>query len=53
MKLHMADTLLYRARLFHDRAALDAAATLMEETGYHPRDEELADAREALNHPQS
>lgn len=53
MKLHMADILLHRARLFSDRAALEAAARLIEETGYHRRDEELADAREALNHPQS
>jgi len=51
MKLHMADTLLYRARLFRDRAALDAAAKLIEETGYHRRDAELADARAALTHP--
>ena len=51
MKLHMADILLHRARLFRDRAALEAAAKLIEETGYHRRDEELADAREALNHP--
>ena len=51
MKLHMADTLLNRARLFRDRAALTAAAKLIKETGYHRRDGELADAREALNHP--
>jgi hypothetical protein len=48
MRLHMADILLHRARLFRDRVALEAAARLIEETGYHRRDEELADAREAL-----
>lgn len=47
MKLHMTDIHLYRARLFRDTNALDAAAALIEETGYHRRDEELADAREA------
>ncbi|MCI0348716.1 MAG: DUF1552 domain-containing protein, partial [Acidobacteriales bacterium] len=51
MKLHMADILLHRARLFRDRAALGAAARLIEETGYHRRDDELADAREALGSP--
>jgi len=50
MKLHMADIHLHRARLFRDRAALDAAAKLIEETGYHRRDAELVDARKALNH---
>jgi hypothetical protein len=48
MKLHMADILLHRARLFRDAEALEAAARLIEETVYHRRDEELADAREAL-----
>jgi len=48
MKLHMADIHLHRVRLFRDHAALDAAAKLIEETGYHRRDGELADAREAL-----
>ncbi|MGH8590198.1 MAG: hypothetical protein ACREXX_13010 [Gammaproteobacteria bacterium] len=52
MKLHMADILLHRARLFRDRAALEGASKLIAETGYHRRDAELADAREALNHPQ-
>jgi len=55
MKLHMADIHLYRARLFGRReypwespqADLDEAARLIEETGYHRRDEELTDAREA------
>jgi len=41
MKLHMTDVLLYRARLFRDRSARDHAAALVEETGYHRRDEEL------------
>ena len=50
MKLHMADILLHRARLFRDRAALDAAAKLIEETGYHRRDDELRDAQEAARH---
>jgi hypothetical protein len=53
MKLHLADILLHRARLFRDRTVLDAAARLIEETGYHRRDEEIADAREALNHRQT
>ena len=62
MKLHMVDIHLYRARLFGGKkdeagrikypwdspqADLDEAARLIEETGYHRRDEELADAREA------
>ena len=48
MKLHMVNIHLHSARLFRDRAALDAAAKLIEETGYHRRDEELRDAHEAL-----
>ena len=51
MKLHMADIHLHRARLFRDHKALEAAARLIEETGYHRRDEELADARKALETP--
>ncbi|NOT00101.1 MAG: AAA family ATPase [Phycisphaerales bacterium] len=47
MRLFMADVQLHRARLFRDRAALDEAARLIDETGYHRRDEELADARAA------
>ncbi|UCD51227.1 MAG: toll/interleukin-1 receptor domain-containing protein [Phycisphaerales bacterium] len=56
MKLFMVDIHLYRARLFgkvkeypwdSPQADLDEAARLIEETGYHRRDEELADAREA------
>ena len=40
-KLHMADILLHRACFFRDRAVLETAARLIEETGYHRRDEEL------------
>jgi len=47
MKLFMADIHLYRARFFRDRAALEAAAALIKETGYHRRDEQLADLKEA------
>ena len=47
MKLHMADVLLYRARLFRDREALVEARKLIEECGYWRRKEELADAEEA------
>ena len=62
MKLHMADILLYRARLFGSlkcevrsvkypweslQADLAAARKLIEQCGYHRRDEELADAEEA------
>lgn len=48
MRLHMADILLHRARLFRDSEALKQAADLIEETGYHRRDEELADARQVM-----
>jgi hypothetical protein len=63
MQLHMADIHLYRARLFGSlkfevrsvkypwespQADLAAARTLIEQCGYHRRDEELADAEEAL-----
>ncbi|HUT47328.1 MAG TPA: tetratricopeptide repeat protein [Sedimentisphaerales bacterium] len=44
MRLHMADVLLYKARLFRDKAALAEAAKLIDKCGYHRRDEELADA---------
>ena len=47
MKLYMADIQLYRARFFRDPEALKAAASLIAETGYHRRDEELAYAHEA------
>jgi hypothetical protein len=47
MRLHMADILLYRARLFHDKAALEGARTLIEKHGYHRRDAELEDAARA------
>src|SRR5204863_8471345 len=48
MRLHMADILLTRARLFRDRAALAGAHTLIEQCGYGRRREELADAEAAL-----
>jgi tetratricopeptide (TPR) repeat protein len=64
MRLHMTDTHLYRARLFHGMAPypwdkdeegkprgpkddLADARKLIEQCGYHRRDEELADAEEA------
>lgn len=57
MRLHMADIHLYRARLFFrekdypwesPQADLAAAEKLINECGYHRRDEELADAKRAL-----
>jgi tetratricopeptide (TPR) repeat protein len=63
MKLHMADVHLYRARLFGTmkdeggrmkypwesaQADLDAAEKLINDCGYHRRDEELADAKAAI-----
>ena len=59
MRLHMADIHLYRARLFYReptypkewgsaKADLDAAEKLINECGYHRRDEELADAKAAI-----
>jgi tetratricopeptide (TPR) repeat protein len=50
MKLSMADILLDGARLFGDKEALAGARTLIEECGYHRRDEELADAEAASAH---
>jgi hypothetical protein len=56
MRLFMADIHLYRARLFHGatpypwtnpQADLAATRALIEQCGYHRRDEELADAEEA------
>ena len=49
MLLHQADVLLHRARLFQDQEALQEARKIIEETGYHRRDEELADAEAFLN----
>jgi tetratricopeptide (TPR) repeat protein len=43
MPLHLADVHLYRARLFHHRAALAEARRLVERHGYGRRREELAD----------
>ncbi len=57
MRLHMADIHLHRARLFHDvtpypwKSAKDDLADarkMIEECGYHRRDEELADAEKAV-----
>ncbi len=48
MPLFLADIHLTRARLFRDRDELEEAARLIEEHGYHRRDEELADARRAM-----
>lgn len=59
MRLHLADTLLHRARLFgfrdeypwpgrNPQTDLDEAEALIHACGYHRRDEELADARAAL-----
>jgi len=59
MRLHLADTLLHRARLFGWRneypwpgrtpeADLDEAETLIAACGYHRRDPEFADARAVL-----
>jgi len=57
MRLHMADIHLYRVRLFHAvkpypwksaQEDLAAAEKLINECGYHRRDEELADAKEAI-----
>jgi len=57
MRLFMADVHLHRARLFHAvtpypwksaRDDLAAARKLIDECGYHRRDEELADAEKAL-----
>jgi tetratricopeptide (TPR) repeat protein len=57
MRLHMADIHLYRARLFFRekeypwesaRADLEEAERLINECGYHRRDEELADAKRAI-----
>jgi hypothetical protein len=63
MKLHLADIHLHRARLFGSgvsslgsgkypwespAADLKAAEELINECGYHRRDEELANAKEAL-----
>ncbi len=57
MRLHMADIHLYRARLFFREKAypwespaadLAAAEKLINDCGYHRRDEELADAKRAI-----
>jgi len=43
----MIDVLLHRERPFPDKMVLADAHKLIDETGYHRRDEELADAMEA------
>jgi tetratricopeptide (TPR) repeat protein len=57
MRLHMADIHLYRARLFFrekyypwksSQEDLAAVEKLINECGYHRRDEELADAKRAI-----
>lgn len=57
MRLHMADIHLHRARLFFreklypwesPQADLAAAEKLINDCGYHRRDEELADAKRAI-----
>lgn len=49
MPLFQSDIQLHRARLFHDREALEAAATLIHELGYNRRLPELEDAQRALS----
>ncbi len=60
MRLHMADIHLHRARLFFrekqypwqsPQADLAAAEQLINECGYHRRDQELADAKRAILGP--
>jgi hypothetical protein len=46
MTLFLADINLYRARLFHDRAALAEAHRLVDKHGYGRRRDELADLEE-------
>ena len=48
MRLFMADIHLHRARLFRDKDELAKAKKLIEETGYHRRDEEVRDAEQCL-----
>jgi hypothetical protein len=48
MRLHMADVLLTRARLFRDRDALAQARTLIEQCSYGRRFPELEDAEAVL-----
>jgi len=57
MKLHMTDIHLHRARLFFRekkypwqsaQSDLEAAEKLINDCGYHRRDEELADAKRAI-----
>ena len=48
MPLYLADVHLYRARLFHNRAALAEARRLVEKHGFFRRREELADLEAAV-----
>jgi tetratricopeptide (TPR) repeat protein len=50
MRLHMADILLTRARLFRDKAALSEARKLIEQCSYWRRKDELEDAEDATQH---
>jgi tetratricopeptide (TPR) repeat protein len=47
MRLHMADILLHRARLFRNKEDLQKARALIEHCGYWRRKQELEDAEEA------
>jgi hypothetical protein len=49
MPLFLADVHLFRARLFHDRAALAEAKRLVEKHGYFRRREELEDLEAAAD----
>jgi len=44
MRLQMADIHLHHARFFRDKESLAKARKLIEQCGYHRRDEEIADA---------
>jgi hypothetical protein len=48
MRLHLADYHLAMARLHHSREHFQKAQALVNETGYHRRDPELAELRRAL-----
>ena len=49
MKLHLADYHLAMARRQQSKEHLEKAAKLVAETGYHRRDPEVAELREALS----
>ena len=48
MRLHLADYHLAMARLHHSREHFEKAQALVQESGYHRRDPELADLRRTL-----